>query len=315
MSSRFMWRRKSRAPSRSAEGSGAGGQAAGPSAGTPTEAGSLGRISRAQARPAGHGVRDAVRAGRFPEHPDPRLDPVSSIAASRPIAARPPSTGRSSRVRPKPDCRSSGPTTVSIPATCCCRRRRRSATPTRSGSVYFDRLFPMGVDAMLEAVDLVKAGKAPRIKQDEAQSHLRRPLHARQCASIDWGKPWQQIDRLIRGCNPAPGAWTTLDGKTMKIFDAKPLPAKDPKGIGGKLGEIVAIDERRLHRRLRRRPFQGSRGCSPPTARRSTPASGRSRPKPQSSHRITGIRLLAEPYRPAGFLSSNGSHMSASQHQ
>ena len=60
-------------------------------------------------------------------------------------------------------------------------------------------------------------------------------------ARIDWGKPWQQIDRLIRGCNPAPGAWTTLDGKTLKIFDAKPLPAKDPKGIAGKIGEVVEV--------------------------------------------------------------------------
>src|SRR6201747_2501992 len=44
-----------------------------------------------------------------------------------------------------------------------------SATDTL-GSVYFDRLFPMGVDAMMEAVDLVKAGQAPRIKQDEAKA-------------------------------------------------------------------------------------------------------------------------------------------------
>ncbi|MEP7030158.1 MAG: methionyl-tRNA formyltransferase, partial [Pseudolabrys sp.] len=48
--------------------------------------------------------------------------------------------------------------------------------------------------------------------------------------------------RLIRGCNPAPGAWCMLDGTTLKIFDAKPLPAKDPKGIAGKLGEIVAVE-------------------------------------------------------------------------
>src|SRR6201982_203347 len=109
------------------------------------------------------------------------------------------------------------------------------------GSVYFDRLFPMGVDAMLEAVDLVKAGKAPRIKQDESKATYEGrcgPENAR----IDWGKPWEQIDRLIRGCNPAPGASTTLDGKQLKIFDAKPLRAKDPKGIAGKLGEVVAID-------------------------------------------------------------------------
>jgi methionyl-tRNA formyltransferase len=109
------------------------------------------------------------------------------------------------------------------------------------GSVYFDRLFPMGVEAMLESVDLVKAGKAPRIKQDDS-----RATYEGRCTAdngrIDWGKPWRQIHNLIRGCNPAPGAWTTLDGKTVQIFEAKPLPARDPKGIAGKMGEIVAVE-------------------------------------------------------------------------
>jgi len=115
-----------------------------------------------------------------------------------------------------------------------------SATDTL-GSVYFDRLFPIGVEAMLEAVDLVKAGKAPRIKQDEAKAS-----YEGRCgpdnAHIDWGRPWQEIDRLIRGCNPAPGAWSKLDGAAVKIFEATPLPARDPKGIGGKMGEIVAVE-------------------------------------------------------------------------
>src|SRR6187401_1035623 len=109
------------------------------------------------------------------------------------------------------------------------------------GDLYFKRLFPMGVDAMLESVDLVKSGKAPRLKQDESKA-----TYEGRCgpgnAHIDWGKPWEQIDRLIRGCNPAPGAWGKLGEKTVKIFDAKPLPAKDPKGIAGKLGEIVAVE-------------------------------------------------------------------------
>ena len=109
------------------------------------------------------------------------------------------------------------------------------------GSVYFDRLFPMGVEAMLESVDLVKAGKAPRIKQDESKATYEGKCGPEN-AHIDWGRPWEQIDRLIRGCNPAPGAWATLDGKVLKIFDAKPLPAKDPKGIAGKLGEVVAVE-------------------------------------------------------------------------
>src|SRR5258707_2535865 len=108
------------------------------------------------------------------------------------------------------------------------------------GSVYFDRLFPMGVEAMLESIDLVKSGTAPRIKQDHAQATYEGRATA-DIARIDWGKSWRQIDPLIRGCNPAPGAWTTLDGKTLQIFDIEPLPARDPKGIGGKLGEIVAV--------------------------------------------------------------------------
>ena len=109
------------------------------------------------------------------------------------------------------------------------------------GTIYFDRLFPMGVEAMMESVDLVKTGKAPRIKQDHDKA-----TYEGRCgpdnAKIDWGKPWEQIDRLIRGCNPAPGAWTMLDGKKLQVFDAQPLPARDPKGIGVKLGEVVAVD-------------------------------------------------------------------------
>ncbi len=109
------------------------------------------------------------------------------------------------------------------------------------GSVYFDRLFPQGVEAMLESVDLVKAGKAPRIKQDEAKA-----TYEGRCgpdnARIDFGKPWEQIDRLIRGCNPAPAAWATINGIKLKILEATPLPAKDPKGIAGKIGEVVLVE-------------------------------------------------------------------------
>jgi methionyl-tRNA formyltransferase len=110
------------------------------------------------------------------------------------------------------------------------------------GSVYFDRLFPMGVAAMLEAVDLVKQGKAPRLRQDETRATYEGRCTAEN-ARIDWGKSWRQIDPLIRGCNPAPGAWTTLDGKTLQVFDVKPLPATTPRGIGGKPGEIVEVSD------------------------------------------------------------------------
>lgn len=87
------------------------------------------------------------------------------------------------------------------------------------GSIYFDRLFPMGVDAMVEAVDLVREGRAPRIAQDESKATYESWCRAEDVA-IDWSRPAGQVYDLIRGSNPQPGAWTTHGGKRLQIFDA-----------------------------------------------------------------------------------------------
>ena len=108
------------------------------------------------------------------------------------------------------------------------------------GSVYFDRLFPMGVEALCEAVDLVKAGTAPRIPQDEALATYEGPCE-RDNARIDWGKTCRQVHDLIRGCDPAPGAWTTFGGQALQVFGSRPLPARDLTGLGGRVGEVVEV--------------------------------------------------------------------------
>ena len=82
----------------------------------------------------------------------------------------------------------------------------------------------------------MKAGKAPQIKQDDSLATYEGRCGTEN-ARIDWGKPGLQIHNLVRGCNPAPGAWTPIDGKTLHVFEAETLPAVDPKGIGGKIGE------------------------------------------------------------------------------
>src|SRR5688572_32783576 len=87
------------------------------------------------------------------------------------------------------------------------------------GTVYFDRLFPMGVQAMLEAADLVVAGKHKEVVQDESQASYEGWCRTAE-ARIDWAKPIDHVYNLIRGCNPAPGAWTTFNGKQLQIFDA-----------------------------------------------------------------------------------------------
>jgi len=106
------------------------------------------------------------------------------------------------------------------------------------GTVYFDRLFPMGVQAMLEAADLVVAGKHREVAQDESRATYEgwfRDAEAR----INWGNHVDVIYNLIRGCNPAPGAWTTLNGVKLQLFDCKKLPVRTFGAVKGKIGEIV----------------------------------------------------------------------------
>ena len=124
------------------------------------------------------------------------------------------------------------------------------------GTVYFDRLFPMGVEAMLESVDLVKAGKAPRLKQDEALATYEGRATA-DIARIDWGKSWRQIDPLIRGCNP--GARRLVDARRQDPADLRhPAPAR-PRSQGHRRqdGRDRRSRRRQFHRRLCRRSHQG----------------------------------------------------------
>src|SRR6201988_2882717 len=103
------------------------------------------------------------------------------------------------------------------------------------GSVYFDRLFPMGVQAMLEAADLVVAGKHRETAQDKSRASYEGWCRTAE-AKIDWAKPVDHVYNLIRGCNPAPGAWTTVGGKTLQIFDARKLSFRRFAEVRGKVG-------------------------------------------------------------------------------
>ena len=108
------------------------------------------------------------------------------------------------------------------------------------GDVYFNKLFPMGVKAMLEAADLVVAGKHKEVVQDESQATYEGWCRSAE-AKIDWAKPVDQIYNVIRGCNPAPGAWTTLAGKKIQIFDARKHMFRRFADVVGKIGEVSNV--------------------------------------------------------------------------
>ena len=106
------------------------------------------------------------------------------------------------------------------------------------GSIYFDKLFPMGVEAMMESLELVKQGKAPRIVQDESQ-HTYESWCKAEDVELDWGKPANEVYNMIRGANPQPGAWTRHGGKVLQIFDAQKAPAA-PGAAPGEITEVAA---------------------------------------------------------------------------
>jgi len=89
-----------------------------------------------------------------------------------------------------------------------------------TGTLYFNKLFPLGVEAIGEAVDLIQAGNPPRIVQDESKATYDPPC-GDEHAGIDWSKPAQEVYNLIRGCDPQPGAHTICNGKMVRIFDAR----------------------------------------------------------------------------------------------
>jgi methionyl-tRNA formyltransferase len=111
------------------------------------------------------------------------------------------------------------------------------------GTVYFDRLFPMGVQAMLEAADLVMAGKHTEVVQDEAQATYEGWCRAGE-ARINWHNHVDFVHNTIRGCNPAPGAWTTLNGKSVQIFDCKKHPVRTFGAVKGKIGEVTDVSDK-----------------------------------------------------------------------
>jgi len=113
------------------------------------------------------------------------------------------------------------------------------------GSVYFDRLFPMGIAALKEAADLVATHGAVGRVQDESQASYEgwcRDPEAR----INWHNHLDLVYNLIRGCDPAPAAWTTFKGKKLQLHAARKHPARTFGEVKGAIGAVTAIGEQSL---------------------------------------------------------------------
>ena len=108
------------------------------------------------------------------------------------------------------------------------------------GALYFGKIFPMGVAGLLQCADLVTAGIGPAIAQYEPNAGYEGIIRDAE-SHINWASHVDITFNLIRGCNPAPGAWTTLDGKKLFLFESTRRIARTFSEVKGKkIGQVVA---------------------------------------------------------------------------
>jgi methionyl-tRNA formyltransferase len=106
-----------------------------------------------------------------------------------------------------------------------------------TGSLYFNQLFDMGVGAIVEAVALIKSGKAPKIPQDDSLATYEPPCDDK-VAAVDWSKPASDVYNLVRGCDPQPGAYGIIKGSKVRFYQARILDSVSDKTPG----EVVEIN-------------------------------------------------------------------------
>ena len=115
-------------------------------------------------------------------------------------------------------------------------QKKYELAPDETFETLHDRLMDLGGQALLEALPLIEESKITPVTQDDSLSCYA-PLIKKEDGLIDFKKTAVQIDAQIRAFNPWPGAFTRLEGKTLKIWEAS-LCEKS-----GKPGEIIDVDK------------------------------------------------------------------------
>jgi methionyl-tRNA formyltransferase len=117
----------------------------------------------------------------------------------------------------------------------------RIAGTDTAATLYFEKLYPLGIEAIVEAVGRVAAGTARATPQDESHASFQ-GLVDEAAARIPWARPARELDRLIRGCDPQPGAHARLGEEVVRLFESRLLPGAPSEPPGSVLG----LEEGRL---------------------------------------------------------------------
>lgn len=113
-----------------------------------------------------------------------------------------------------------------------------------TGGSLFDKLSIAGAKLCVKVMADLEAGVAGRISQPEESTTPYAKMISKQMGKIDWNRPAKEIEQLVRGLNPWPSAYTSMNGKNLKIWSAEVL--EKPEADEAQIGQILRADKNGL---------------------------------------------------------------------
>ena len=115
-------------------------------------------------------------------------------------------------------------------------------SPTETGGSLFGKLAQAGADLLIKTLPSIEQGTAEFEKQPEESPTPYAAMITKQMGLMDFRKSAEELERLVRGLNPWPSAYTSLDGKTMKVWEADVLDAQSKE----EPGMIVEVNKKEI---------------------------------------------------------------------
>ena len=115
-------------------------------------------------------------------------------------------------------------------------------SPTETGGSLFGKLAQAGADLLIKTLPSIEQGTAEFEKQPEESPTPYAAMITKQMGLMDFRKSAEELERLVRGLNPWPSAYTSLDGKTMKVWEADVLDAQSKE----EPGTIVEVNKKEI---------------------------------------------------------------------
>ena len=114
-------------------------------------------------------------------------------------------------------------------------RERKELAPDETGGSLFDKLSAVGASLLIRTLDAIGDGTAQYERQPQESPTPYAAMLTKRDGRVDWTKSAREIERLIRGLNPWPSAYTTYRGKTLKLWAAETAPGTGEPGTAAEV--------------------------------------------------------------------------------